>query len=205
MSTEQRRRNRKGQGELLRQELVDAAAAALRETGDENSLSMREVARRAGVTPPAVYLHFPNKEALVDAVLRDRFTALLIRLRDATAGVPDPAVSLRAGCLAYLRFAAEDPGSYRVLFGGRSAMSFDDADLAAQPGGPAFGALVRGVTGCQRTGAIPPGDPEGVATLLWIALHGTATLTQARPSFPWPPAEDLLDDLLERVAGLQRE
>jgi AcrR family transcriptional regulator len=204
MNTEQRRRNRKGQGDLLRQELIAAAAAVLRETGDENGLSIREVARRVSVTPPAVYLHFPNKEALVEAVLRDRFTALLIRLRDAITGIEDPAISLRAGCLAYLRFAAEDPGSYRVLFGGRSAVSFDQDNLTDGPGGPTFAALVRGVTGCQRTGAIPPGDPHNVATLLWIALHGAATLPQARSSFPWPPMENLLDDLLERVAGLRR-
>jgi AcrR family transcriptional regulator len=204
MNIEQRRRNRKGQGELLRQELIDAAAAILRETGDENGLSVREVARRVSVTPPAVYLHFPNKEALVEAVLRDRFTALLVRLRDAITGIEDPAVSLRAGCLAYLRFAADDPGSYRVLFGGRSAMSFDQDNLAEGPGGPTFAALVRGVTGCQRTGAIPPGDAHSVATLLWIALHGAATLPQARSSFPWPPMDNLLDELLERVAGLRR-
>jgi hypothetical protein len=117
MNTEQRRRNRKGQGELLRQELIAAAAANLRETGDEN-----------------------------------------IRLRDAITGIEDPAVSLRAAC----------------------------------------------VSGCQQTGAIAPGDLHNVATLLWIALHGAATLPQARSSFPWPSTENLLDDLLERVAGLRR-
>ena len=195
MTTEQRRRNRRGQGELLRQELLDAAAAALRETGD---LSIREVARRVGVTPPAVYLHFPSKEVLVEAVVRDRFNALLLRLRDAITDVPDPADSLRAGCLAYLRFAADDPASYAVLFGGQSAMSFDGED---QPGGPTFDALVRGIAGCQRTGVAPPGDPHAVAVLLWIGLHGAATLPEARPSFPWPSQEELLDDLLARVGS----
>jgi len=199
MTTQPRRRNRKGQGEQLRQDLIDAATEVLRETGDENALSIREVARRVGVSPPAVYLHFPSREALVDAVLEDRFTALLLRLRDAIADVPDPAASLRAGCLAYLRFAAEDPGSYRVLFGGRAAPT----PAAGQPGGPTFAALVRGITGCQRVGAIAPGDPAEVATLLWIGLHGAATLPQARPTFPWPSAEDLLEGLLTRVAGLR--
>jgi AcrR family transcriptional regulator len=115
------------------------------------------------------------------ALVRDRFTALLLRLRDAITDVPDPADSLRAGCLAYLRFASEDPASYAVLFGRQSAMSFDGEGL---PGGPTFDALVRGIAGCQRTGAAPSGDPHAVAVLLWIGLHGAATLPEARPSFP---------------------
>jgi hypothetical protein len=83
-------------------------------------------------------------------------------------------------------------------------MTHPENQLSAQPGGPTFAALLRGVSGCQRVGAISPGDPEPTATLLWLALHGTATLPIARPAFPWPTLEQLVDDILERIAGLRR-
>jgi AcrR family transcriptional regulator len=59
-----RRRARKGEGELLREEILDAAEALLIEKGHPDAVSIRAVAARVGVSPPAIYLHFADKDEL---------------------------------------------------------------------------------------------------------------------------------------------
>ncbi|MBB4929969.1 AcrR family transcriptional regulator [Lipingzhangella halophila] len=197
-----RKRNPKGAGTLLRADLIAAATAALAETGDERALSIREVARRAGVSPPAVYLHFEDKPALVRAALEAQFAELVEHVGQALEGAGDPVAALRAGCRAYLRFARDHPGSYRMLFGAQQPADIGRGDLGSIPGRAAFGQLVAGIRACQDAGRTPAGVPERDATLVWVGLHGLASLHEARPDFPWPPAEELLDDLLHRIVGL---
>lgn len=176
----------------------------LAETGNEADLSVREVARRANVTPPAVYLHFADKADLVRAVLESRFADLnasvVAAVDAALRGGDAPWATLRAGCLAYLRFAETDPGSYRMLFDSRAPLSLGAGDPEAMPGREAFAVLVAGVERCVRPGE----DPFRVATLVWVGLHGMVSLRRARPGFPWPPMEEQLDDLLRRLVAVDR-
>lgn len=192
-----RRRNRKGEGGRLREELIEAARAVLAETGNEADLSIREVAGGAGVSPPAVYLHFADKADLVRAVLESRFADLNASVLAALGKGDAPAAALRAGCLAYLRFAQADPGSYRMLFDSSAPLSLGEGDPQAIPGREAFAVLTTGVDRCLGPGE----DPVRVATLVWVGLHGMASLRRARPGFPWPPMEEQLDDLLLRLVG----
>lgn len=198
-----RTRNRKGEGDRLRRDLIDATAQLLREQGTDANLSMREVTRRAGVTAPALYLHFADRRAIVDAVLAEQFAALTERLAAAVAAAGESeSEQLRAGCLAYLDFAEADPAMYRLLFEGGIARSSDEHAGPDAPGRETFGYLVTGITRCQQAGTINVADPRATATLVWTGLHGIATLRRAHPDFPWPTTTALLDDLLQRVAGL---
>src|SRR6185295_14050813 len=63
-----RRRAPRGSGDQLRDEILDATTGLLLETGHAKAVSIRSVAQRVGVTPPSIYLHFADKEALLDAV-----------------------------------------------------------------------------------------------------------------------------------------
>src|SRR5215211_7851719 len=71
-----RARNPQGQGGRLRADLIAAADAILARTGDVEGLSLRAVAREVGIATPSIYLHFPDKAALVRAVLDARFAEL---------------------------------------------------------------------------------------------------------------------------------
>ena len=115
--TARRVRNPHGQGGRLRGELIAAADRILAQTGDAEALSLRGVAREVGVATPSIYLHFPDKRALVLAVLAERFKQLSAAVRAAVSAEAGPADQLRAGCLAYCQFATEHPNAYRVLFG----------------------------------------------------------------------------------------
>ena len=112
-------RNPQGQGSRLRAELIDAADRILAETGDLHGLSLRAVAREVGIATPSIYLHFPDKAALVRAVLEARFAELAEAVQTAVMEASGSAAQLRAGCLAYCRFATEHPNAYRVLFSRR--------------------------------------------------------------------------------------
>jgi AcrR family transcriptional regulator len=204
-------RNPQGQGGRLRLELIAAADRILAQTGDVEALSLRAVAREVGIATPSIYLHFPDKRALVEAVLVARFAELEQAIRTAVVGATGPAEHLRAGCLAYCQFATENPNAYRVLFGRRPP----PGDLTPQPlrggrgevnpgrvGSAAFGFLVDGVNACMQAGIAPADDPFRVATNVWTALHGIVTLRSVAPLFPWPSLERQLDDILAGLVGL---
>ncbi|MCC2629981.1 MAG: TetR family transcriptional regulator [Thermomicrobiales bacterium] len=111
-----RERNPQGEGARLREELIAAAGRLLAEDGDIDALSLRGVAREAGVAAPSVYLHFSSKEDLLRAVVGAHFAALQRAIETGVASGHDPTSRLLAGCLAYCRYATDQPGSYHLLF-----------------------------------------------------------------------------------------
>jgi AcrR family transcriptional regulator len=194
MST--RVRNQRGEGERLRTALLDAAAEMLVETHDLDQLSVRAVTARAGVSPTALYLHFADKEELTHAVKERCVTALADVLRQGEAEHDgDPLAQARAMGLGYLRFAREQPGQYAILFQIPKAERDPRAGFDGV-GAECFGLLVNAVTRCigDREGA----DPFETSVLVWMSLHGRATLLPAMPGFPLPDEERYVDLLCQR-------
>lgn len=192
-----RTQNRKGEGARLREELVDAAESLLFEQGDDRSVSLRAVARAAGVSAPSVYLHFEGKDDIVRAVLSRRFADLRRHIAETTDDVADPLGRLRAGAHAYCDWASAEPGGYRLLFNSPLAT---DPRFAGE-GAAAFGHLVDRVEAVQRAGRGAQGDAWRLATLLWSGLHGLLVLRESRPGFPWPPLSSLVDELVDSLIG----
>src|SRR5271170_6120503 len=116
MASTTRTRNPRGQGERLRIALMDAARELLLELGDQDKLSVRAVTARAGVSANALYMHFANKDELLSAVMIASYKELRALLHAAVPPEADPIGQLRAFGSAYLKFATERPGIYRVLF-----------------------------------------------------------------------------------------
>src|SRR5580692_7567399 len=116
MASSTRTRNPRGQGERLRSALMDAARELLLELGDQDKLSVRAVTARAGVSPNALYLHFADKEELLSTVMTASYSELRSFLHAAVPHDADPIEQLRAFGRAYLEFATQRPGIYRVLF-----------------------------------------------------------------------------------------
>jgi AcrR family transcriptional regulator len=200
-----RARNPRGQGELLRVALIDAAIDVLSEVQDIEALSVRAVTARAGVSPTALYLHFADKEELLVAVKERCFTELRSYVLEAEENAaPDARKQAEAGCLAYLAFAAERRGHYRVMFHTRKPGTAPGAEPKAPDAGPdslagwppqaaeAFGDLVRVVGRCVSDGR----DAFEVATIVWTALHGFASL-RTMQHFPFPPNERFVSLLLD--------
>ncbi len=160
----------------LRQALLDAALALV-EAGEEQGLSLRTVAARAGVSNAAPYRHFQDREALMAAVATigfDRLRQVLSRARESAV----KGAELLAMATAYLAFASKNIGLYRVMFTeNRLAIRFDDA--LARSSMAAFQELQDSV-GARLPANYGEGETKGVATAIWAGLHGTALLKSGR-------------------------
>jgi AcrR family transcriptional regulator len=195
--TVSRRPNRRGEGSRLRADILTAAAGLIEQTGSEQSVTLREIARRIGIAAPSIYGHFPSREAIVEAVVDAGFAQLRAAIEQVLHSQPGPLARLHAGCAAYLRFTEQHPGQYRVLFGRRD----QPRDSPAAPGrAKTFTLLVTALRDCADAGQCASDDPYADALTIWTALHGYATLRPSLPSFSWPPPPAAIDRILSRYA-----
>lgn len=183
-----RARNRRGEGGHLRTEIL-AAATDLLDHGDERAVTLRAVARRAGITAPSIYPHFPGRPAIMFAVVREAFDELSGRLGAAVESAGDDAEQrLYAACHAYLDFAAAHPERYRAMFGELAGPAADSAsaahDLAAL-GTEALRILTGLLADCVTVGCSTSTDPCADAIALWLGLHGLAHQRAVAHAFRW--------------------
>jgi AcrR family transcriptional regulator len=190
-----RDRNRRGEGERLRETLLEAATELLAESENPEDVSLRGITRRAGVSPTALYLHFESREELFRAVSEECFTELGAVM---CAAGPDaggePREQLVAMGHAYLRFARERPGHYAVLFERHLTES--------EPEEPKIGMDVfESLVGVIRSNGVPEDEAFDCGVLLWMALHGRAAVASAMPDFPFPDEDGYIELLVARVLG----
>jgi len=205
-SSPRRSRARRGDGELLRAEILTATRRLLVEHGDESLVSIRAVADAVGVTAPSIYLHFADKDTLILAVCEETFRAFDADQERAASAYDDPLLSLRARGRAYARFGVDNPEAYRILFMTRSERVIDVAGTSGEPplaGTMALQHFVEAVRRCMDGGAFAPDDPMLVALQLWTGLHGVVSLLICERGFPWPARDVLVDRVLDmQVRGL---
>jgi AcrR family transcriptional regulator len=164
--------------------LVIAARDLFLEAG-ERGFSLREVARRVGVSPAAVYRHFDGKEALIFAACTqgfEVFSSYLVRALAAST----PLERALAACEQYRAFGSENPLDYRFIFMSPAeqihAPTKAPAIASAQPILPQYSTfqfLVDRVRECMDVGVIARGDPEKTSVLVWAHLHGLVSLRLA--------------------------
>ena len=150
----------------LRAECVRAAMELLEERG-ETALSLRAVARRAGVSPAAPYRHYADREALVSAVAAVGYRELAERLAAAHPS-PSTADELASVAIAYVQFALERPALFRIMFSEPCDRDNDERVAATA----AVSLYVRGIV--ERS--FPAADADALATAIWALVHGLAFL-----------------------------
>jgi AcrR family transcriptional regulator len=203
-STARRQRNRRGQGGHLRAELISAARALLAGADAESDLTIRGVTRAAGVHPQAFYLHFDNLAALLYAVYAAEFAELTRALQHAAGQAAPGEPALRAMCQEYGHFALAQPARYRLLMS-LPGQQHPDWDPSQLPGSPALELLRQGLAAASADAGRGAGQErhghtaDQAVVLLWATLHGLVTLRVSRPSFPWPPLGDLIDQAVDTI------
>ena len=150
----------------LRAALLRAAMELLEESG-EADLSLRAVARRAGVSAAAPYRHYADREALVSAVAAVGYQELAQQL---AAAHPSPSTpeQLASVAIAYVQFALERPALFRIMFTEPCDRDNDDRVAATA----AVAQYVRAIV--ER--AFPEADAEALGTAIWALVHGLAFL-----------------------------
>jgi len=196
-----RRRHSRGEGALLRDELLDAAEALLREKGHEDRVSISAVVSRVGVTPPALYAHFADKADLFREVHARGMTNFGDFIETRVGKMRSPLQQLRARGRAYLEFARAHPDAYRSLFMNPCSPDATDPDLPLRMlGNMSYLGLLTNVERCQRNDSLPihPKDVDRTARSLWSIVHGVASIAIAMPSGlePYGP-ESVLTELTD--------
>lgn len=166
----------------LRRALLDAALELLRQDGLE-ALTLRAVARAAGVSQTAPYRHFADRASLLAGVAEDGFRRLHARLVRAASAPTSPGSTERSGlqrlALEYLCFAVEHPAEYRLMFGDELAGRAPGALPATftESRESVLALLRRGIERLQEMGLVRQGEPSAMALSAWALVHGLAMLT----------------------------
>lgn len=177
-----RRQNPRGEGERLREEFLEAAEHLLVARGSQAAVTVAAICAEVGCTPPALYRLFADKNTL----LLDVCNRLFDRYREAVAAAErrtrDPQRRLLAITDAYIAFALDNPGVYRVLFmHGAEHQPGTTIPAAVDSGARMFAHLQESVAT-----RLPGVDAHDAAASIWSVVHGVASLVIAKPDFPWP-------------------
>jgi AcrR family transcriptional regulator len=157
----------------LRAALLEQAERTVRERGVQ-VLSLRELAREAGVSHGAPRRHFSDRQALLDALAEAGFARLGAELRSAVDGAgEDFQARLRATAAAYVRFATRDAALLELMFAGKNQEESGRLHEAAER---AFSVILELIEQGQADGVIEPGDPERVGLVLFATVQGIAAL-----------------------------
>ncbi|NHC13714.1 TetR/AcrR family transcriptional regulator [Motilibacter deserti] len=186
----------------LREALLEGALELARD-GGPGAVGVREVARRAGVSPTAAYRHFADRDGLLGAVRDAAMGRLADRMRVEIAGADrSPAGAFRATGAAYVRFALEEPGLFRAAF----------APCPAPPqGGPEdnpYALLGAALDALVQAGELSPDARLGAEDVAWACVHGVAQLVlegQLGPEGGEAIRERAVDSLLDRVLDVVRD
>jgi AcrR family transcriptional regulator len=193
-----RRPNARGHGDLLRADIVEAAVRMLDELADDEALSLRAVARAVSIAATSVYLHFPDRDALVLAAMQRCHEELVETGDKADAAHSDPGARLRARILAQAAWAEEHPGLYKVLHESkvhrRLGMPFKQVLIAR---------TTEAVQRCMDAGVAPQDDAAVVTIDLRTAVNGMLSQRINEPDLAWPPAHEQVDRFLIKLVGLR--
>lgn len=160
----------------LRRTLLEASIELISERGLD-ALSLREVARRAGVSPAAPYHHFPTREQLLVALAIDGFGMLGQAMQSANDAAASGGAIARLVVIgeAYVRFALDHPAHFRLMF--RPSLVARDALPEGGAPGQSFRLLLDVVSEVLADARVGKGiDQRGLTLMAWSIVHGAAEL-----------------------------
>lgn len=204
MGSKERREREKTE---VREKILDAARTLFATEGIE-ATTMRRIATAIEYSPTAIYLYFPDKDALLRELCAVDFAQLATRFFSLLEE-PDPLERLRKAGLAYARFADEHPHAFRLMFMQPSKVR-DDIEHSGDPATDAYAFLLATVQLCIEAGKLKPEltDSELVAQTVWSGIHGVVALHVTMTDcggHKWKPIEERIGMMLElMVKGIAR-
>jgi len=158
----------------LRERVLRASVSLIEEEGLAN-LSMREVARRAGVSHQAPYHYFPDRESILAAVAERGFDLLNERLTRARSEADSTTDAVERAAIAYVTFACDYPAHFRIMFRPElvTLANHHEADCCADT---AFKHVPEMVIECMKAGFPESIGVETMSAFLWSVVHGFACL-----------------------------
>ncbi len=159
----------------LKNALIQAGIKILAKEG-VGGLSLRKVAKKAGVSHSAPYAHFPDKQSLIAAISTEGFKQLYAELDAAVSPYAnDPRRQLEAGAWAYVQFAMNNTDTFNIMFSGVLEKE-KDYPAFVESSRKTFERVVDVVRACQDAGVLRPAPAELLAVSVWGQLHGIVSL-----------------------------
>ena len=199
-------RKKRGEGHTRREEILQAAKELFLEQGYDNT-TIRRIADRVGVSAPALYLYFPDKEQMMLALCDQTFGHLLRAVDEIEKTATDPCQRIRRFGEAYLKFGLEHPDEYRLIFMGNNVpesmrkighrMPTDDPTRPGVGGSLVFQRLVAAFVEAQAAGLRLNYPPDTCAELCWMGIHGVVSVLVTKPDFPWSNRDTLMNGMLD--------
>lgn len=185
-----RSRKKRGEGISRRGEILEAAKRIFIEEGVAHA-TMRRIASAVGVSSTALYVYFPDKDAILSALAEEMFAELLA-VSEATQQGDMPTLDrIRTGLRTYVMFGLSRPDEYRLIFLNRSrGIKVDDAYRS-------FDILEGYVSELMETGQFRPGSPEATSEAIWACVHGLTALLLDQPHHICTPSDTLVDQVID--------
>lgn len=186
----------------LRGDLLNAAVEVIDEKGIA-ALSLREVARRVGVSHAAPAHHFGDKAGLFTALATDSFDQFALAMREAVIGVgeSDALGRLDAAGIAYLEFALSNRSRFELMFRPEVLTTEDDEYIRAARQTSTL--LHELVAASQAAGWAPERETDSVVLAMWGMVHGLSTLANQGNLAGWVTQEDRLDAAIGAVQAFR--
>jgi AcrR family transcriptional regulator len=186
----------------LHRAIVNAALEVLSET-QSTEFSLRELARRAGVSHNAPYKHFGDKRELLTAVSAMGFEVLAERMTHAMEGLSSPRARLSALARTYVRHGVENPALYRLMFGGFLSGPDDGRPVIERAAADKTKALIAEAIVHGALGRAIPNIPRnerkiaGAILIYWSLMHGLTMLLVDRLAGPIGKSDELSESVLQ--------
>jgi AcrR family transcriptional regulator len=198
-------RKRRGEGHTRREEILQAAKELFLEEG-YNATTIRRIADRVGISAPALYLYFKDKEGLMLALCDQTFAHLITAIGEIEKMVADPLERVRRFGEAYAQFGLNHPDEYRLVFMGGVPESMrkvghrapiDDPTQPGVGGAIVFSRLVAILSELEASGVKLNYPPDTCAELCWMGVHGLVAAIIMKPEFPWSNRDLLIKGMLD--------
>jgi AcrR family transcriptional regulator len=191
-TTRRSSRKAKGDGYLRRAEILEAAERIFVVEGYDGA-TIRKIADEVGVSSTALYMHFPDKSAILLEICERTIEVLLERNRDIAAKPIDPVVRVKMMLEAYMRWGLGHPNAYQLVYSvPRPATATWAPDAAADLSAQCYDIFAGVVREIAAVGRLRNGSADAAAQALWMCCHGVVALLAARPNFAWADREELI-------------
>jgi AcrR family transcriptional regulator len=200
-----RGRKRKGEGPQRRAEILTAAKQLFVEEGYV-ATTIRRIAAKVGISSTALYVYFPDKDAILAEISDATFGGLIVELGEVRRNSPDPLNALSKCLERYIRFGLDHPNEYELTFVSRLPQGLpgkksDKEKLGMQ----AFRRFYDCVDAVVLSGLTNETDTERLTQQLWAAIHGLVVLLLLRSEFPWVDLDSLIRGHVEMlVSGVRK-
>jgi len=180
----------------IQDEICAAALAVFRRDGF-GALSLRRIAQELGWTAAALYRYFASKEELLDAIRAEGFVLMGLALERARQSATSPRDAARGAIRAYLQFATDEPERFRLMY------EMHQGELQSAPHVKLERQRAFSIAEEIASQDSASANPTLAAHLLWVSAHGLAALAMAQQLDLGCSYEELVEPLIDRIAGSQ--